>query len=90
MELSWLYNNGDLTEEAPLMSDGGNDGWDVWSRARATLCLREGIASVGERWREEGRGVGAKRIPEELALHSGRMGRATRLAARGVLEAVKE
>ena len=49
--------------------------------------MREGIASVGERWRE-GRGAGARLIPEEFALHSGRIGGATRPAARRVPEAV--
>ena len=88
MELFRLYGNGDLTEEAPLMSFRGKDGWEVWSRGRATQCLRDGIASVGERWREKGRGAGAILIPEEFALHSGRIGGATRLAARGVPEAV--
>ena len=68
----------------------GRDGWEVWSRGRATQRLRDGIASVGERWREEGRRAGARLISEEVALHSGRIGGATRLAARGVPEAVKK
>ena len=51
MKLFRLYGNGDLTEEAPLMSFRGKDGWEVWSRGRATQCLRDGIASIGERWR---------------------------------------
>ena len=88
MELFRLYGNGDLTEEARLMSFRGKDGWKVRSRGRATQCLRDGMASVGERWREEGRGAGARLIPDEFALHSGRIGGATRLAARGVPEAV--
>ena len=46
------------------------------------------MANVGERWREEERGVGARLIPEEFALHSERLGGATRLAVRGILEAV--
>ena len=88
VELFRLYGNGDLTEEAPLMSFRGKDGWEVWSRGRATQCLRDGIASVGERWREEERGVGARLIPKQIVLHSGRIGGATRLAAREVPEAV--
>ena len=70
------------------MSFRGKDGWEVWSRGRATPWLRDDIASVGERWREEGRGAGARLIPDEFGLHSGRTGGATRLAARGVPEAV--
>ena len=88
MELFRLYDHGDLTEEAPLIPFRAKDGWEVWSRGRATQCLRDGIASVGERWREEGRGAGARLIPEEFALHSGRIVGATKLAARGVTEAV--
>ena len=88
VELFRLYGNGNLTEEAPFMPIRGKDGWEVWSRGRATQCLRDGIASVGERWTEEGRGAGATLIPEEFSLHSGRIGGATRLAARGVPEAV--
>ena len=83
-----LYGNGDLTAETPLMSFRGKDGWEVLSRGRATQCLRDGIASVEERWREEGRGAEAKRIPEKFASHLGMIGGATRLAACGVLEAI--
>ena len=88
MKLFRWYDNGDLTEEAPLMSFRGKDSWEVWSRGRAIQCLRDGIASVGGRWREEGRGAGARLIPEEFAFHSRRIGGATRLAARGVPEVV--
>ena len=67
--------------------------WEVWSRGQVTQCLRNGIASVGERWRKEGRRAGARLVPEEFVLHSGRIGGATRmaareLAARGLPEAV--
>ena len=48
--------------------------------------FREGIASAGKRWREEGRGAGARLIPEKFALHSGRIGRATERDARRVPE----
>ena len=50
--------------------------------------MLEGIVSVGERWRGDGRGAGARRIPENFALHSGRIGGATRLAARTVPQVV--
>ena len=88
VELFKMYKGSALTGEAPLMSYRGTDGWGVWSRGRATKCLRKGIARVGERWKGEGRGAGARLIPEEFALHSGRIGGATRLAARRVPEAV--
>ena len=52
--------------------------------------MRDGKGRVGERWRDEGRGAGAKLIPAKFTLHSGRIGEATRLAARGVPEAVIE
>ena len=51
VELFRLYGNGDLTEETPLMSFRGKDGWEVWSRGPATQRLRDGIESPGERWR---------------------------------------
>ena len=56
VELFRLYGNGDLTEEAPLMSFRGNDGWEVWSRGRANQCFRDGTASVGQRWERGGEG----------------------------------
>ena len=80
-----LCVNGDSKEEAPLMSPREEDDWEVWSRGRAIQCLRDGIASVGERWIEEGRGAGARLILEQFVLPSGRIGGATRrLAAKGV------
>jgi len=88
VELFGMYNDGELTGEAPLMSYRGTEGWRVWGRGQATRCLRDGIANVGRKWRDEGRGAGAKLIPEEFALHSGRIGGATRLAANRVPEAV--
>ena len=35
---------------------------------------------MGEKWRSQGRGAEAELRPEEFALHSGRIGEATRLA----------
>ena len=64
------------------------ENWRVWSRGQATRCLRSGIAGVGGKWREEERGVGARLIPEDFALHSGRIEGATRLAAKRVSDAV--
>ena len=66
----------------------GREGWRVWSRGQATRCLRSGIEDVGGRWRNERRGSGARLVPEEFALHSGRIGGATRLAAKRISEAV--
>ena len=83
-----MYNDGELTGEAPLMSYRATEGWRIWDRGQATRCLRDGIASVGRTWRDEGRGSGAKLILEKFALHSGRIGGATKLAAERVREAV--
>ena len=64
------------------------EGLTVWSRGQATQCLRSGIADVGGKWKEEGMDPGARLIPEDFALQSGRIGVATRLAAKRVPEAV--
>ena len=78
----------ELTGEAPLMSYRAAEGWSVRSRGQATQRSRSGIANVGGKWREEGRGAGATPIPEDSALHSGKIGGGTRLAAKRVQEAV--
>ena len=78
----------ELTGEAPLMPYRAAEGWSVRSRGQATQCSRSGIANVGGKWREEGRGAGATPIPEDSALHSGKIGGGTRLAAKRVQEAV--
>ena len=64
------------------------DCWKVWSRGRPNQCFKQSIASVGERWKEEGRGATARRIPNDFSLHSGKIWRAIRLPARRVLEVV--
>ena len=74
VEVFSMYNSEELTEEAPLMAYRGREGWRVWSRGQANQCLRSGIADAGGRWRNEGRGVGARLVPEDFALHSGRIG----------------
>lgn len=87
-ELLDRYEGQGLTDKAPLMTFREGGKWKVWGRDRATKCLREGLEGVGKRWGEEGRGAGAGLVPEHFALHSGRIGGATRLAAMGVAEAV--
>ena len=57
-------------------------------RGEATERLRRGIGVVAQKWMAEGRGTGANLKPEEFALHSGRIGGATSLAAKGVSEAI--
>ena len=69
-----MYNSEELTGEAPLMASRGREGWRIWSRGQATQCSRSGIADVWGRWRNEGWGAGARLVPEEFALHSGRIG----------------
>ena len=89
LELIWLYDNGDMTEEALLISYRAKDGWEVRSRGRATQCLGDGITSVGDRWRQEGRGAGGETDSKKVRVeHSGRIGGTTRLAARRVPKAV--
>ena len=61
-------------------------GWKVWSRGKATQSLRNGIARVERRWGDEATGAGARLIPEEIALHSGRIG--GKLTAKRLPEAV--
>jgi len=80
-ELVGIY---DLPEEAPLMTYRHGEEWKVWERERATKRLREGVGWVGQKWRSEGRGVGANLDPAEFSLHSGRIGGATRLALMGI------
>ena len=50
--------------------------------------MRSGIADVRGKWREEGRGAGARLILEDFVLRSGRIEGGTRLAAKRVSEAV--
>ena len=50
------------------------EGWRVRSRGKATQCSRNGIAGVARKWRDERRGAEARLIPEEFALHCGRIG----------------
>ena len=84
-----MYGNGNLPEEPSLISSTmGKDGWEVWSRRRASQCLRDGIARVEDRWTEEGRGAGTSLTYEEFAYYSGRIGGGTGLAQRGVPEAL--
>ena len=45
--------------------------------------LRSGVAKVARRRKGMGRGAAAEKIPEELALHFGRNGGETALAAGG-------
>lgn len=77
-----------MTAKAPLMTFKEGGRCRVWGRDGATKRLRGGLVEVGKRWGRQGRGVGAGLVPTEFALHSGRIGGATRLAAMGVPEAV--
>ena len=55
----------------------------MWTRGQATYYLRRGLSVVAtERENREGGGK-ARLVPEKFALHSGRIGGATRLAAMG-------
>ena len=45
--------------------------------------MRQGLSEVVEAWEKEGGGEKARLVPEEFALHSGRIEGVTRLAAMG-------
>lgn len=88
LELLSIYEGRGVDDKSPLMAYTGGSKWEVWRREEATRRMRGGIQVVARKWSEEGRGAGARLNPKEFALHSGRIGGATRLAARGVPEAV--
>ena len=88
LELFGIYGSEGLSATAPLMVHRREGKWEVWQRRKATEQMRKGIRAVSKMWPKEGKGARAKLKPEEFALHSGRIGGATRLAAKGVPEAV--
>jgi hypothetical protein len=69
LELMLVYPNLELS--CPLATYADGDRWRVWTRNQATVSLRELVGRQGL-------------VSEEYALHSGRIGGATRLAAGGV------
>ena len=85
-----MFKGGEIPEAAPLMTFWNRTKWGGWTRGQATYyCLRSGIAGVSAEWSQGKRGgKGVSLIPEEFALHSGRIGGATKLAAGGANDAV--
>ena len=69
LELMLMYPVLDVSYPLATYADGGN--WRVWTRNQATVSLRDLVGRQGL-------------VPGEYALHSGRIGGATRLAAGGV------
>ena len=69
LELMLLYPSLDLS--CPLAKYADGDRWKVWTRIQATMSLRDLVG------RQEF-------VPGEYALHSGKFGGATRLAAGGL------
>ena len=69
LELMLLYPN--LESSSPLATYADGNRWRVWTRNQATASLRDLVGKQGM-------------VPEEYALHSGRIGGATKLAAGGV------
>ena len=65
----------ELDASAPLTSYASRSQWKAWTREQATTALRSIVKQYGIN-------------PQEYALHSGRIGGATRLAAAGILPAV--
>ena len=63
-------NYPELDESAPLMQTRSATGWTMATRTMATKALRRMVGSL-------------RRDPVQCALHSGRIGGATQLAAQG-------
>ena len=83
MELMQELYRIDGRSDLPLMAYRSHGGWKVWTRGQATYYLRRRLSVVAMvRENREGGGK-ARLVPEEFALHSGRIGGATRLAAMG-------
>jgi len=81
--LQELYRIHEGRPDLPLMAYRSHGSWRVWTRSQATHNLRRGLSVVANtRGYREGGGR-ARLVPEEYALHSGRIGGATRLAAMG-------
>ena len=78
-----------MPEETPQTTFWNGTKLKVWTIGQVTHCLRSGIAGVAEEWSQERRrSEGVRLIPEEFALHSGRIGGATKLPAGGASDAV--
>ena len=71
--LDLIDTHPDLDMTAPLMQSCTTSGWKVITRSEATRALRLLVSCVG-------------REPSQYALHSGRIGGATHLAAQGASE----
>ena len=78
-----LYRIHDGRSDLPLMAYRSHGGWKVWTRGQATYFLRRGLSVVATARENREGGGKARLVPEEFALHSGRIGGATRLAAMG-------
>ena len=70
-------------ENAPVMTYRSGGRWRVSTKGQATVCVRSGLERVGTKWRERGKGAVGELGPDELALHSGWIMGATRLAEMG-------
>ena len=81
MQELYRIHNGIL--DLPLMAYRSHGGWKVWTRGQATYCLRRGLSVMATAREDREEGGKARLVPEEFALHSGRIGGATRLAAMG-------
>ena len=81
LEYSQTIIPGGVSAPPTAYRSGGK--WKVWKLGQATYCLRSGLDSAGAEWRSQGKGAVAALIPEEFALHSGRIGGAMKLAEMG-------
>ena len=69
--------------KATLMTCRSGGRWKVWTKGQAMFFVRSGLDRVGRKRKKQGKGAVGELVPEEFALHSGRIGGATRLAETG-------
>ena len=78
-----LYQIHEGRSDLPLVAYRSYGGWKVCTRGQATSCLRWGLSVVVTARENREEGGTARLVPEEVTLHSGWIGGASRLAAMG-------
>ena len=81
--LQELYQINVGRAELPLTAFYSTRRWQVWTRSQEIQCMRQGLSVEARNGEKEEKRPRARLIPEEFAVHSGRIGGATRLAAMG-------
>ena len=75
-------------KNAPLTTHTSGRRWRIWTKGQATFCAKCGLERVGRKSREQGRGAVGELVPEEFALHPGRIEGAIRLVEMGAQPSV--